>query len=402
MSDLQSAAPPRFFQPLSLLLGVLVGLLLLTWAGRTVSRENWHRNFVRFHPLIAGESHYQPTVAEMAAIVRSRCHPDQILVIVGGNSIFQGVGQPVEKLWTRRLQDLLGERYAVVNLAFRGSSPSDGGALAAEALRREFPRQIYLANVAPFTAASPAGNLDYRYMVLDATHKNLLLDHRARADTIKDYLAHPDRYPSAREDNLGARLDAWLYFREFWNWVTVTRFSTFPTPLTSDLARAFLPRNAFADAEPDFEMMPFQARFPASVLATEMEIIRNNSAQFYREAPGGNWMLNESAYAVFRNYAIASFPEKLRARTFIVLSRNSPYYTRQLSPTERVRDNLAYLDSVRTWRELGFASIDYGSDFTSADYGDRTHLSAAGGRRLAEVLAPEIRSLASKLGYPNP
>ena len=155
MSEPAPVPVPRFFQPVTLLAGVVLGLIGLAWAGRAVTGRDWHRDFVRFHPLIAPESMYQPTIGEMRAIVRARCRPDQILVIVGGNSIFQGVGQPVENLWTRHLQELLGDRYAVVNLAFRGSSPTDAGALAAESLRDEYPRQIYLANVPPFVPSGP-------------------------------------------------------------------------------------------------------------------------------------------------------------------------------------------------------------------------------------------------------
>ena len=169
MSDTPAPLPSApFFRPVTLLAGVALGLGLLAVAGRLVTRDDWHRDFHRFHPFIAPETLYQPTVAEMCAIIRARCRPGQILVVVGGNSVFQGVGQPVEKLWTRRLQERLGDRYAVVNLAFRGSAPTDAGALAAEALRAEFPHQIYLANVPPFKAASPGGTVEYFLMLLDA------------------------------------------------------------------------------------------------------------------------------------------------------------------------------------------------------------------------------------------
>lgn len=393
---------PRLFHPVTLLAGVIFGLLCLSIAGRLVTRQDWHRNFERFHPLIAPESQYQPTIAEMQAIVRARCRPDQILVIVGGNSIFQGVGQPVEKLWTRLLQERLGDRYAVVNLAFRGSSPSDGGALVAESLRDEFPRQIYLANVPPFAAASSAGSLDYRFMLFDAYYKDWLLPHSPRAETIADYLAHPHIYPAARELSLAGRLDAWLRFRELWNGWSVTRGFTFPTPLTPEPARAFRPRRTFADHEPDFEKMPFAQRFPAQFNATEMQITRNTTAQFYEPAPEGGWKLSEFERAQFLKFAGWAFPDQLKARTLIVLSRNSPYYTRQLTPAEQARDEMAFGDGIALWQEAGYAATDYGPGFKDEDFGDRTHLTATGGRKLAAKLAPEIQALANRLGYPHP
>lgn len=398
----QPAPFPRFFQPLTLLAGVVLGLLALAWAGRAVTQRNWHRDFQRFHPLIAPETSYQPTIAEMQAIVRSKCRPDQILVVVGGNSIFQGVGQPVEKLWTRRLQELLGDRYAVVNLAFRGSSPTDGGTLVAESLRDEFPHQIYLANVPPFKAASPGGSVDYFFMLLDAHHKGWLLRHPPRDAVIADRLSRPDLYPAAREQSLGAWLDAALRFRDLWNWWSATRSFTFPTPQTSQLTRAFRARNDFPDTEPDFDAMPLTERFSLRFAATELDITRNTTAPYYEPDGSGGWRAAPHMQAEFEDYARDAFPDPLKVRTLIVVSPNSPYYVSRLTPAEQARDGLAIRDTVARWMALGYAATDYGPGFDDTDFGDRTHLTATGGRKLAARLAPEIRALARLLGYPNP
>lgn len=401
-----SAPPPpaatRFFQPYTLLAGVVLGLGLLGWAGRAVTGHNWHRDFVRFHPWIAPESQYQPTIAEMRAIVRAQCRPDQILVVVGGNSIFQGVGQPVAKLWTRRLQELLGPRYAVVNFAFRGSSPTDGGAVAAESLRDEFPRMIYLANVPPFTTAAAAGGLDYSFLTLDALTKGWLLDHPPRNTEVADRLSRPDLYPAFREAYIAARLDAPLRFRELWNWWSLAHAFTFPTSLTPEAKVAFRPRNDLPDQERDFEEIPFADRFAGRYQATEMAITRNTTAAYYAPAPDGGWILHESVLPQFAKFAATAFPARLKARTLIVLSPNSPYYTRQLTPAEQARDALAFRDCAAAWRNLGYGATDYGPGFKDEDFGDRTHLTATGGRKLAARLAPEIRAHAARLGYPNP
>ncbi len=402
MNDQPPASAPRFFQPVTLLAGALLGLVALAWAGRTVTARDWHRDFVRFHPLIAPESQYEPTVAEMRAIVRARCRPDQILVLVGGNSIFQGIGQPVEKLWSRRLQELLGDKYAVVNLAFRGSSPTDAGALVAESLRVEYPRQVYLANVPPFKGASPAGSLDYAFMLLDARAKGWLLDLPARDEVIADWLSRPDLYPRIREQRLGARLDAVLWFRELWNWWSVTRFFTFPTAHTPQLARAYRPRRGFSDAEPDFQAMPFRERFSSRVAAIEMQITRNTTAPYYEPDGRGGWKAVPHMQAEFEGYARTAFADQLKARTLIVISSNSPYYLRRLTAAEQERESLAFRDTLAKWRQFGYAAADYGPELTDDDFGDRTHLTAGGGRKLAAHLATEIRGLAARLGYLQP
>lgn len=402
MNDRPASVAPRFFQPPTLLAGVVLGLVMLAIAGRLVTTSNWHRDFVRFHPYIAPETLYQPTIGEMRAIIRSQCRPDQILVVVGGNSIFQGVGQPVQKLWTRRLQERLGSRYAVINLAFRGSAPTDGGALAAESLRDEYPHQIYLANVPPFKAASPGGSVEYFFMTLDAYHKGWLLDHVPRDEVIADRLSRPDIYPAAREQNLGARLDAALRFRDLWNWWSATRWFTFPTTQTPDALRAFRPRNAFPDVELDFEAMPFTERFAPRFAATELTISRNTAAPFYELDADGAWRPVPHMHAEFGRYARTAFPDILKARTLIVVSPNSPHYVNQLSPDEQARDALAIQETVARWHQFGYAAADYGPGFEPEDFGDRTHLTARGGAKLAERLAPEIRRLALELGYPSP
>lgn len=390
---------PPLFRPAAFLTGVALGLLALAFAGRFVTTWDWHQGFVRFHPGITSESQYQPTLAEMRAIVRARCRPDQVLVIVGGNSIFQGVGQPVEKLWTRRLQELLGERYVVINFALRGSSPTDGGALAAESLRDEYPRLIYLANLLPFGTASAAGNLEYRFMLFDAMYKGWLLPHPPRRDVIVDNLRSPQIYPGLAEVRLGGYLDGWLRFRDLWNWWSFTKFFTFPTPTTPTLQGAFRPRELAMDREPDFETMPFRERFAERFWAAEMAITRATSGTFYQLDAAGKWEYQAGAVQSSLATSRLAFPDAVKARTLIVFSRNSPFYTQRLTDAERVRDELAYRDSVREFQALGYAATEYGPDFTTADFGDRTHLTAQGGRKLAERLAPEIRQLAGKLNY---
>jgi len=64
------------------------------WEG---TRDHYPR-FTRFIPAISPEVSYYPTVAEMCAIVRARHRPGQVLVIVGGNSIFYGSGQPADQM----------------------------------------------------------------------------------------------------------------------------------------------------------------------------------------------------------------------------------------------------------------------------------------------------------------
>lgn len=388
-----------FFKPWTLLLGFVAGLALLSFAGRTVIKRDLHPTAVRFHPMIAPDSQYEPTMGEMRAFVRARCRPDQILVVVGGNSILLGVGQPADRVWTKRLQELLGDRYAVVNLAFRGSSPTDGGAFVAESLRDEFPRQIYIANVAALQAADAIGIESYRFILFDAYYKGMLLPWAPRDQQFKDYLAEPAFHTARFERRLGAQIDSVVHFRDFWNWWSATKFFTFATPYQPDPALAYRARGKFKDEETDFDTLPFDQRFSPSVIANDTVITRAYSAAGYAKDAAGVWQLAPAARDEFILFAARAFPDALKPRTLVLVSRNSPFYTRQLPPDLQARDETAIRDTIAGFEQLGYAAMDYGSDFAIEDFGDRTHLTSAGGANLAAHTAPKIEALATKLGY---
>jgi hypothetical protein len=391
---------PGTLSPLAVLLGLAVGLAFLAWAGRHVGREDWHRDFTRFHPMISPEAQYEPSVAEMCAVVRARCRPDQVLVIVGGNSILLGVGQPADKMWTVRLQEQLGDGFAVVNLAMRGSVPNDGGALVAEALRKEFPRQIYIANQSAFQTASPIGTETYRFVLLDAYYKGLLLPWAPRDNALSAFLWSFDYHRFHQADlAIGAMLDSWLYFHTFWNWVSYTYHFTFGTPMMPHAPEAFWPRNRFADREDDFDRIPFETRFRPEVAAADLDLTRRATETFYHPGADGTWARDRFWFRRFLLDSKEEFPDAVKPRTLLLVGRNSPYYTRQLEPKIHERDELAIKDTVGALERLGFGALDYGVDFEPEDYGDRSHLTSAGGAKLAAVVAPKVRAMAEKLHY---
>ncbi|HEY4989728.1 MAG TPA: hypothetical protein VII09_07975, partial [Opitutaceae bacterium] len=250
-----------YFRPRTFLAAFVAGLILCSVLGRRVSHNGYHEDFTRFHQEISPEAQYYPTLAEMCGIVRARCRPDQVLVIVGGNSIFNGVGQPAEKLWTLELQRRLGDGFAVVNLAFRGALCTDGGAIVGEVLRKEFPRQVYVANMAPFTEPAPYGVEPYRYLFWEARSRGLEEAFAPREELVHDYVGKT--YGWGERFNLWALdwLDRALRFRDLWNWVGYEYLFTIPNPIVPHMPGAILPRKDFPDNESDFETRPFEDRF---------------------------------------------------------------------------------------------------------------------------------------------
>jgi hypothetical protein len=391
-----------FFRPGAFLLGFFAGLVLCSAIARVASHRGYHEVFTRFFQEISPEAQYYPTLEEMRGIVRMRCRPDQVLVIVGGNSIFNGVGQPAAKMWTVELQRLLGERFVVINFAFRGALCTDGGAVVAEALRKEYPRQVYVANAAPFTPPAPYGIEPYRYLFWEARSRGLLEDYAPRAEMVEEYVR--------KEFKWGRRFDLWglgwldrvLRFRDLWNLVGYECLFTIPNPITPHLPQAIWARERFADIEPDFEATPPGDRFRPEYLDAEMKIVRGFSESFYVRDGRGAWRPGTLSRLQFEDVARGAVPDDLKPRTLIMLSRNCPYYLRRLTRDERQRDDAAYRDGAAAWRKAGYEAADYGRDYADADFGDRTHLSASGGRKLAQQVAEHVQAIASKLGYINP
>lgn len=384
------------------LAGVVLGLVAMALLGRRAASQNVHRDFVRFIPTIAPDTKYYPTVSEMIAVVRAKAKPGQILVIVGGNSVLYGVGQPRERIWTKALQDKLGDDYAVVNLAFRGSLITDGGAVVAEALREEFPRQIYIANAAPTQSPTPDGSLVYRFIYWDAYYKGMLIDDPARNAAIEAFNNHPPYSDGLTELKLRLRLDRIFYFQDFWNDVAVEKFNTVWGRYFPGVTRFLRPRKINPDPEPDLLTFPMNVRYIPANDEIEALNVRGYSMYAFDKDPEGKWVPNPNVWEPFRVAVRPIMPEVLKKRTLILLSRSSPYYIRRLPPDEQERDNLSYQRAVDLWQEAGFASIDYGSDFTVDDYGDRTHLTWKGGEKLATLVSAKVREMSVTLGYKAP
>jgi hypothetical protein len=74
----------------------------------------------------------------------------------------------------------------------------------------------------------------------------------------------------------------------------------------------------------------------------------------------------------------------------------------RLDPDIRARDDLAISDTIAGLESLGYGATDYGRDFSVDDFGDRTHLTTAGGTKLAAKIAPKVVAMAQKLNYLKP
>lgn len=393
------ASGTRWLRPWWLAAGLALGLIAMAGAGRRAAREDYHPGFTRFFPAIAPEASYYPTVDEMCAIVRTRCRRDQILVIVGGNSVLYGVWQPAEVMWTKRLQERLGDRYCVINFALRGASPMDGGAVVAEVLRAEYPRIIYIANEKPATRISPIGNDTYRFIFWQAYFEGRLVSYAPRNQWVRGELLDHRNWGQTPGIAGGAWLDRVLRFRDFWNRLAFEKFNTIPSLYAPAPPALFGARRLFEDQEPDGTDLTLDRRYLPAAREAEMKILRGTTVLAYERGPNLDWRLAEATRGgLLKSYRDAMAPE-FRPRTLIVVGRDSPFFRRQLAPDEQTRDEQGIRDAVTLLRESGYESVDYGKDFAVEDYADRTHLDPKGGEKLADTVAPVVKAMAEKLNY---
>jgi hypothetical protein len=398
-----SLAPPARFgwiRPRWFLAGLVLGTAALAIGGWAVSRTDYHPGFVRFHAFISPDNSYYPTLDEMCAIVRKECRPDQTLVIVGGNSILYGVWQRQADVWSARLQKLLGDRYCVINFAMLGASPTDGGAVVAEVLRHEFPRQILIVNEAPVTAVESFGREPYRYIFWQGYYEGRMIQSPNRDAQIREFLRGNNAERSrVLESRISIGFDEALHFRDLWNWTEYKWFGTMPFRQAEYFPLYLKPRRGYADPEVDgTDPQYVRNRYRPSDLEAEMRIMRG-PAMYYSQDSKGKWTLAGPTRANLASYCADAFPTPLKARTLVLISEGSPYYRRLLAPSEASMLRHAGSDTVAIWEDAGYPAMDYGWDFSPGDYGDRIHLTKTGGWKLADQVALKVASIAGNLGY---
>ena len=375
---------------LVLLLAIPIGFALAVRLGREAEGYAKPQKFIRLHYGISPESLYYLPFSMLENVALARWAPGKTIVIVAGNSILNGYGQAEPDVWTLRLQEELGDRYVVVNLAFRGALPYEAGALVAESLlRRNYP-VVLVSNTSPGTVGRVAGNA-YGYLYYDALYKGRLFNHPARDANIAEWEATATPAVRAEQDELrrAARLDANLHFQALWHHVGYRYAMT----VWSEITRPQFWRARDRAIDDDPGSPPLANRFQTDFEA-ELTITRNFTASLATADAAGRWQLVAPPAEVAGDLIDAMFPPAVRARTIMLLNTNAPHYRSRLSPAELARDEFVFSAYEQLWRNRGVACHSVGADFTDPDYHDRTHLAAEGGRKLARLTADYVRQLA--------
>ncbi len=261
----------RIGAPWPFLAGVAFAFLACCAGGRLLSVVNCYKDFVRFHFYLNIQTLYYPTASQARSLVLARSERDRTLVLVGSNSVLWGMGQRAEEVWTRRLQEELGDEYDVVNLGMPGAYPWEFGGTTAEIVARDRPKCIFIAYPAPVPGQEwPQDGLAYRYFFWDAYYKGLLPLDAAREARLRQLDAERLKDNDFAELKLGRRLDAAVCFQDLW---TVEAYECGATAWDRYTSRNFWrPRKRYADPDPG--PLPLDRRYPPNEDGPRTEYIR--------------------------------------------------------------------------------------------------------------------------------
>ena len=361
-------------------LGCGLGLLILSWFGAQVQSPRMAREFVRFHQSINVEADYFPTARQVRTIIESsREAAPKVYVIVGGSSVLHGSGQPPDLVWTRFLQEELGPDYQVINFAQRSGSPADFGNIAAELLLLQSRPVIFVADADIVSYARPLQDSFYRHIIFDAWHRGYLLPWPPRDRLLSEVAWRGPK--ELREPALGSILDAALNFNDLWNFVGYEfANSNWNRFLNSS---SFKARSSFQEIGPTVEQIA-SMRYSYDVDTALGQIRAQTTWHWDRMSQVTEQMV----------------PPALRAVTLATIDFASPYYLDRLAPTERNAFMARAYAQMQRLQKLGFNRVVMAAkDFTEDDYIDLVHLVVSGGQKLATILAPTIKQMATELKY---
>jgi hypothetical protein len=382
-APVRSGLLDKAIAPRPLFLGMVLAFLGCCLLGRLVGSVNVYEKFQRFHFRINTQTQYFPTACQVRELGKAMLEPDRVAVIVGGNSILYGHGQREQAVWSDRLQELLGERFRVINLGTPGALPWEFGELAAEMLARDRPRIVFLSCIEAWGRTDPRPDgRTYQHFFWDAYYKGLVPPDAAREERMNAVVQKEKSNPAFQEMRLRLALDAAVYANDLWTTVAFRGVNTVWVPRLKD--KVFLqPRCTYPP--PVLPPFPPGDRCPQVDNARRMGLL--------------SALANSCDAAGIVESCRIAFPAAMRERTCMLVARACPRYATQLDPRLRMRYEAFFPTAAEGLREAGFSALDLGADFTERDYYDWCHLSEEGGFKLAAAVAVEVRTLAEQRGY---
>jgi hypothetical protein len=365
--------------------GVALSFFACVLAGRGYSQRNiFQDDMQRIHLRMSSEVNFLPTPSQLLRLAENRIPANRIGVIVGGSSVLNGVFQQPSGLWSRRLQELLGDRYSVLNVATRSGAPQEYGNWVSEMMIKQRRRVVHISDFFPcyYMAANPAG-LRVRDFYWSAKVRGLLLPDWPERIQRLERLSRQNPAEWSREPNprIMAELDRWLNFNDLWGSLYYLHFGTFYHFLLAP--RVFAPLREREDVESVAPPVP--ERFQRYDLTHEMQIVTDLAAQC-KDDPFRNMESDIDASLSL---------EVLHASVFL-MQGNSPYFVGRMTPQLQAQYRENARVSAESLERRG-VSVLQGDFLTESDFADRLHLTEQGGAKLAQRMSILVKRKAREL-----
>jgi hypothetical protein len=375
------------FKPAYFFVGFIIAIVACSLAGRVVATRSDFKDFSRFHNYINPQSLFYPTANQMISIVKANSTPDQTIVILGGNSIFWGLGQSATDLWSVELQRTLGPKYAVFNFAMPASNAFEGAYWAAEALIKQHRKVLFATVSIPSVSGSPEGSEVYGYAFWDAKEKHLLYHDANRDRLIAKQLSSFDtkKQTKLEELRLRSKLDSLFYFEDLWNSIGYSNLFTVYTGVTK--RAPLLARKYFADDESSGNAPPVETRFKTELDIGSVRSYCKSAFEYHTATPRASW------WAAATENMHAMVPDLLKKNCLVVVSTHAPGSLSQLNAQENERERLASKLSLESWKNTGYESMSLRGTLVDEDFRDSRHLMPSGGKKVAHMVATRISEM---------
>jgi hypothetical protein len=382
-------------QPKPFFSGSILGVLTILTLGAWAKHFDTFGDRVRFFQAVSPERAVYPTIYNLMAFVRGKADPRKTLVLVSGSSICLGIGQPEDDLWSRRLQETLGEDFCVVNTSFRSSRYNLIGLPLIRMLRKEFPRSIFISDISPNDRGPTPiyidnPNVPYNYVSWQSLAREVFQgDSAALAEAFTEFSdCKRDQRIYAQEQFLSG---AWEFFTgasSFWNWMGY-RICFTANPFSHPLKRVRLLR----DDERRENYLPSPERFLANRVR-EMDILHQQIRQgkFHQAAPSNKNDAHLNLAESFRD-------EDLKRRAVFLVNAWSSYYVNQLNHSDQLFYKEMVSHQVLALKNLGFGAVAVGLNYPFSYYVDGQHFSWEASQIIAEAAAKEVQRVCRTQGF---
>ncbi len=394
-----------FLAPRAFFLGFLCAMVACSLAGRKLAQDGFYESFTRIGGTFQVDDTFLLSPAPMVRWIRAHCSRDRELVLVGGSSIMMGAGQPVRRLWSKRLQELLGDGYCVVNLAGPSGALNGFAGTTLGILGHEYKRAWLIADMHDGVVGySPDGVMTQKHYFWSAYFSGMLepgfLAHGQDENgklrvTPATTMSDKDR-ARLEQLRLGSWLDSWLHFDELWSYLHYRYFTTY---YFHNAGRwQWTPRAAWPDY--DFEFDEAQARAhrqyadAVGSAAFNGKLERLRDLKTYFAATPSGLKLRENALGMLDTQLKDNIIDASKQNVVIAYITVAPYYTSHLSLDEQSAYETLYEHKAAMFRRYGYHVVR--PTLTADDFTDLMHTNPLGGDKVAGVVAAEIRATEAK------